>query len=87
MEKVPQTFKEPVVHEAFDVLAQSNWSKKELEAYDRYLDGIRSYASQLDTVRNEEKREIARALLDVLDIETIAKKTGLSLDEIKQLKK
>ncbi len=103
LEKVPQTFKEPVVHEAFDVLAQSNWSKKELEAYDRYLDGIRSAVSQLDTAHNagvregiekgleegvqREKREIARALLDVLDVETIAKKTGLSIDEIKQLKK
>ena len=32
------------------------------------------------------KREIAKALLDVLDIETIALKTGLSIDEINKLK-
>ena len=32
------------------------------------------------------KGEIAKALLDVLDIETIALKTGLSIDEINKLK-
>ena len=33
----------------------------------------------------EEKRNIAKILLDVLDIETISKKTGLSIEEIKRL--
>ncbi|MCX0402274.1 hypothetical protein LI017_17030, partial [Clostridium perfringens] len=33
----------------------------------------------------EEKRNIAKSLLDVLDIETISKKTGLSIEEIKRL--
>lgn len=99
LERVPQSIKEPVMREAFDVLAQGNWSKKELEAYDRYLDGIRSNLSQIDTAHNAGKREgvqegkqekaieIARALQGVLDIETIAEKTGLSIDEIRQLKK
>lgn len=31
------------------------------------------------------KLEIAKNLLDVLDIETISKKTGLSIEEIKKL--
>ncbi|MGU8438679.1 Rpn family recombination-promoting nuclease/putative transposase [Clostridium perfringens] len=35
--------------------------------------------------RVEEKRNIAKSLLDVLDIETISKKTGLSIEEIKRL--
>ena len=30
-------------------------------------------------------KEIAKSLLDVLDIETISLKTGLSIDEIKRL--
>ena len=33
----------------------------------------------------EEKRNIAKSLLDALDIETISKKTGLSIEEIKRL--
>jgi predicted transposase/invertase (TIGR01784 family) len=36
--------------------------------------------------RKEEKMKIAKSLLDILDIETIAIKTGLSVDEVKQLK-
>lgn len=115
LQKVPESFKEPVLEEAFDILAQSNWSKRELEAYDRYLDAIRSSASQLDTAEEigmargiakgieqgitqgiaqgiaqgitQEKIEIAKQLLDVLDVATIAKKTGLSVEEIEKLKK
>lgn len=34
----------------------------------------------------EEKIEIARNLLDVLDDETIARKTGLSIEEVKKLR-
>ena len=34
----------------------------------------------------ESKLEIARQLLDVLDVETIAQKTGLSLAEIEALR-
>jgi len=91
LQKIPANFKDPILKEAFDVLAQSNWSKKELEAYDRYLDAIRSSASQLDTAydqgRFESKIEIAKQLLDVLDVDTIAKKTGLSIKEIEKLKR
>jgi predicted transposase/invertase (TIGR01784 family) len=36
---------------------------------------------------NKRNRELAKSLLDVLDIETIALKTGLSLEEIEELKK
>ena len=103
-----------MLEDAFNILAQSNWSKKELEAYDKYLDAIRSAASQLETAfekgiakgmekgiaegkaegmaegkaKGEKKKaiEIANQLLDILDIETVAKKTGLSIDEIKSLK-
>lgn len=36
--------------------------------------------------RKEEKLEIAKSLLDVLDVETIALKTGLNVTEVKKLK-
>lgn len=103
LQKVPDSLDEPVIHEAFDVLAQSNWSKKDLESYDHYLDAIRSSASQLDTAydrgisegklkglaEGEHKKAlaIAKQLLDVLDVDTISQKTGLSVAEIKKLKK
>ncbi|MGC4376614.1 hypothetical protein WD019_06675 [Fictibacillus sp. Mic-4] len=35
----------------------------------------------------EIKKEIARSLLDILAPEMVAKKTGLTIDEVKQLKK
>jgi predicted transposase YdaD len=36
--------------------------------------------------RQEEKLEIARQLLDVLDVETISQKTGLTVTEIQVLR-
>ena len=36
--------------------------------------------------RKEEKIKIARNLLDILDIEIVAEKTGISIEELKKLK-
>jgi predicted transposase YdaD len=36
--------------------------------------------------RKEEKREIAKNLLDILSIEVIAQKTGLSIEEVEEIK-
>jgi hypothetical protein len=90
----PASFKEKEPTDAFNILAQSNWSKPELESYDRYLDNIRSEMNQLDTAeakglaKGEQKKalEIARKLLDILDIKTIAQKTGLSIEQVQKLK-
>ena len=101
---IPENFKQyQPLHEAFSLLEQGNWSKKELDEYDAYIDSIRSAESILDTARNEgllkgkiegkiegEKTKalaIAKNLLDVLDTQTIALKTGLSEKEIEALKK
>ena len=40
----------------------------------------------IEAGREDEKREIARALLDVLPMVTISEKTGLTLEEIQQLR-
>jgi predicted transposase/invertase (TIGR01784 family) len=105
LQEIPASFDDPVLKDAFGILAQSNWSKRELEAYDRYLDSIRSAASQLETaeeigmakgmakgmekgmVEGERKKAlaIAQQLLDILDVPTIAQKTGLSIQEIESL--
>jgi len=37
--------------------------------------------------KKEERIEIAKNLLDVLDVETIAKKTKLTIKEVEELKK
>jgi hypothetical protein len=39
----------------------------------------------LQTAIKKEKKEIAKNLLDILDIETIALKTGLSIQEVAKL--
>jgi predicted transposase/invertase (TIGR01784 family) len=92
---IPKSLQEPIIKEAFDVLEQGNWSRGELEAYDAYLDAARCTASQLETAEErgeirgqlKEKMNIAEQLLDVLDIQTIAQKTGLSITDIENLKK
>lgn len=99
---IPPIFKEPALKEAFGVLAQSNWSRAELEAHDRYLDSIRSSASQLDTAKEkgieiglekgreegklEEKIDLAKKMLTRFDIATITEMTGLSKEIIEKLK-
>jgi predicted transposase/invertase (TIGR01784 family) len=96
MNTIPAGFKKnPDVVDAFDLLEQGNWSKTELEAYDKYLDIERSSASQLDTARIdgelkgklEAKRAIAQQLIGKLDEEIIAQSTGLTIQEIEELKK
>ncbi|HEV2601413.1 MAG TPA: Rpn family recombination-promoting nuclease/putative transposase [Candidatus Babeliales bacterium] len=99
LQKIPSALKDPVMTDAFNVLEQGNWSKKELEAYDRYLDQIRSSASQLETAYDKgivegkmkgglaKALEIAQDLLDVLDVATIARKTGLTVAQLEELKK
>jgi len=94
-QKVPALLQDPALKDAFEILEQGNWSKVELEAYDRKLDEERSRISQLETAedkgqaRGEQKKalEIAAKLLDVLDVATIAKKTGLTFDQVEELKK
>jgi predicted transposase/invertase (TIGR01784 family) len=96
MNTVPSTFKkETDVQEAFDILEQGSWSKAELEAYDRYLDAIRSSASQLETALEEGElkgelkraRLIAKKLLTIHDNDTIAQITGLTLEDVQKLRK
>ncbi len=103
LKKIPTKLNDSILSEAFDVLEQGNWSTQELFAYDAYLDTIRTTASQIESAKRigkedghvkgkadgkrEEKIAIARELLDVLDVETIAKKTKLTIHEVEELKK
>lgn len=103
LKQIPQTLHETVLEDAFTILAQGSWSRTELEAYDRYLDAIRSAKSQLETAeeigrekgiaageaRGERKKAIdmAQKLLNVLDVTSIAQISGLTIEEVEALKK
>jgi predicted transposase/invertase (TIGR01784 family) len=91
----------PALHHAFEVAKQSRLSRKELEVLEKrqmFLHDNRNAILYAEQKREKKGRkegrqegerlkalEIARQLLDVLDIETIAQKTGLSIGEIGQL--
>ena len=53
-----------------------NWKEKSLH----------ERANIISSVKDEKAIEIAKNLLDVLDVETIAAKTGLSIEVVKSLK-
>ena len=92
---IPLAFKEfPLVNEAFTVIEQRNWSKKEVEEYDVSLNSIRSNASILDTMRQEAEARgkklkaiaIAKNLYAAgVAQEIIIKTTGLTKDECEKL--
>ena len=98
-QEVPKSFEESNFKKAFTILAESNWQKNELEAYDRYLDARRSAVGQLQAAiedgkaegkiegKIEEKKEIAFAMIkEGYDILLISKLTGLGKEEIETLK-
>ncbi|WP_069472994.1 hypothetical protein [Candidatus Marithrix sp. Canyon 246] len=73
---------------ALDVLELNAEDKR---TYDAYQENLHYQASMWESSyglgRKEEKLEIAKSLLDILDIETIALKTGLNVTEVQKLKK
>ncbi|HBB34817.1 MAG TPA: transposase, partial [Cyanobacteria bacterium UBA9273] len=89
----PQMGEVPAINHAFTVAQQSNLSRKELEILEKRQMFLHDNRNAILKARQEgeqigEKRkalEIARQLLDVLDVETISHKTGLSVAEIQQL--
>jgi len=90
------------INEAYKIITQHKWSKKELEVYDYVLkqeseaesalktaemNGVKKGIEQgIEQGKKAEKIEIAKNLLDVLDNETIALKTGLTIQEIEKLR-
>ena len=84
--------------EAFIIANQFGWSAKEIQVYDymklKEMDQQneletaehKGFKKGLDTGIEQGKLEVAKNLLDVLDDEIIAQKTGLSVDNIKMLR-
>jgi predicted transposase/invertase (TIGR01784 family) len=102
LQEVPRRLKGDVIEKAFEKAEFINLPKAEQDKYHKNLKTYRDLVNSLDTAHEEgivkgkiegkiegkleEKIEIAKNLLDILDIETIALKTGLSLEEVQSLK-
>ena len=95
---VPPTMEKiPALNKAFKVARESKLTKREIEVLEKQAmfmhDGQNAilYAEQkamekgMEKGRKEAAIAIARKLLDLLDAETISKKTGLSVAEIQAL--
>lgn len=91
------------IKQAKEELIRLSGDKKEVELYEQRKFAILDRVSDLENAEEkglqkglqkglkeglkQGKIEIAKNLLDILDVETIAIKTGLSIEEIKNLKK
>ena len=99
LKSVPESMgMEAAIGHAFEVAQQSKLTRRELEIVEQRQLALHDsrniilYAEQKGERKGklegklEAKLEIARQLLDVLDVETIALKTGLSLTEIEAVR-
>jgi predicted transposase/invertase (TIGR01784 family) len=95
LEFIPKEYKDLTEFtDAFDTANQQTWNKKELEVYDyislKEYDDINALKTAEDKgiIKGieQERINIAKSLLDVLDDPTIANKTGLSIANIQRLR-
>lgn len=85
--QIPETMDiVPEIHQAFDIANQVNLNPDELEAIEREEMFIYDQQGALLKAVKESNMAIARRLLDRLDDETISQTTGLSIQEIRNLR-
>jgi len=101
-EKIPSKIKEKIFKKLFIQAEIAKLSVDEQKNYQESLKNYRDLKNVIDTAKEEsfnegklegklegeklKALEIAKNLLDILDDETISKKTGLSIEEIKKLR-
>ena len=93
-EEIKTDFKAKGLDEAKEVLRVLKLKDKDRASYERREENKRYRESLFYTAeirgikkgKKERDREIAKNLLDILDIETISLKTGLSVEEIERLR-
>src|SRR5919199_1763088 len=92
---VPETMGAvPEIQKAFEIANQANLNREELEDLEKreiYIHDQRNAIKKAlrqgkEQGMREAKLEIAKQLLDVLDEELISQKTGLSLEDVQNLK-
>lgn len=95
LEVVPASWQgTPAFEKAFQIAELSNLSREELDVFERkqiFLQDSRNAVLKgieqgIERGERQKALAIAQALLDVLDIETISSKTGLSVAEISSLR-
>lgn len=91
LETVPETLGNiPAIQRAFQIANQANLSRDELDDMEKrelfFQDQKNAIIMAQQEARQEKAIEIARQLLNILDDETISRTTGLSLEEIQQLR-
>ena len=82
------------IRQAKDELIRMSNDSTQRQLYDMRANSLRDKISELNAVerkgreegRKEEKLAIARNLLDILDNETIALKTGLAITDVEKLR-
>ena len=83
------------IRQAKDELIRMSNDSTQRELYDMRANSLRDKISELNAVerkgiekgKKEEKIAIAKNLLDILDNETIALKTGLTISDVENLRK
>lgn len=87
LESVPETMGVvPEIQRAFEIANQANLTRAELEDLEKREIWIHDQRNAIKRAVKQNKIEIARRLLDVLDEQTISETTGLSLEEVRELK-
>lgn len=98
LEAVPESFSSiAAFQQAFSIAEESNLTRQEFDELVKQEFFIQDSRNAIEKGklegraegraegRKEQAIEIARSLLDLLDVETISQKTGLSVEEIEQL--
>lgn len=91
LETVPKTLETvPQIQRAFQIANQTNLTREELDEVEKvelFLQDQKNAISFSESQARQEKAiEIARQLLNILDDQTISRTTGLSLEEIQNLR-
>lgn len=91
LQTVPETMSAvPEIEQAFALANQANLNREELEELEHQeffiYDHRNAILKAVSTAVNDQQREIAKRLLNLLDEEAIAQTTGLSLEEVRKLK-
>jgi predicted transposase/invertase (TIGR01784 family) len=87
LEMIPETMGAvSEIQQAFTIANEANLSRAELEDLEKREMVIEDQRNLILRGRKEKALEIAEQLLDILDDQTISQKTGLSLEDIQQLR-
>jgi predicted transposase/invertase (TIGR01784 family) len=90
LDRIPsQLHHPPILSQAFEIAELANLSREELDLFERkqlFLQDSRNAILKARQQGEERKaQEIAMALLDVLDMDMISQKTGLTIAQIQKL--